>query len=399
MKIKIAILFEGNPKKPGGFYQSLQSLLMLNEIKSGEFEFECICLEKETYTFLKDKIKVKLFKQNIEYKIFNFFLNSEFFCNLTMRYNIKHPFTSFIEKNHYDLIIFLSPHILSTYCGKTNFIFNIWDIDHKKNTPYPEHRINYNYKKRENLIQFALFHAFKIIVPDKKINRELKEIYKCDEKKLKIQSFIPFIPGLYEKDKNYDYEKIFGRLNLKDKKFILYPATFWPHKNHQYLIEVAKIFKRNQKKDFIFVLCGSDKGNLKKVKSEIKNFELDEYFRIFEFVDDRELISLYLNSSIVLMPTDGGPTNLPMFESFYFKKLLFYSDHLIDKDDEMNNFFVGINIRKPEDFYEKLYNFDENKKKEMIKKAKEYYEQRCSNKVFKENYLEVINQFISIKNW
>ena len=63
----------------------------------------------------------------------------------------------------------------------------------------------------------------------------------------------------------------------------------------------------------------------------------------------------------------------------------------------MNNFFIGINIRKPEDFYEKLYNFDENKKKEMIKKAKEYYEQRCSNKVFKENYLEVINQFISIK--
>ena len=102
---------------------------------------------------------------------------------------------------------------------------------------------------------------------------------------------------------------------------------------------------------------------------------------------------------MVLMPTDGGPTNLPMFESFYFKKILFYSDHLIDKDDELNNFFVGINIRKPEDFYQKLYNFDENKKKEMVKKAKEFYEQKCSNKVFKNNYLEAISQFISIKNW
>ena len=75
MKIKIAILFEGNPKKPGGFYQSLQSLLTLNEIKSDKFEFECICLEKETYNFLENKIKVKLFNQNIKYKIFNFFLN------------------------------------------------------------------------------------------------------------------------------------------------------------------------------------------------------------------------------------------------------------------------------------------------------------------------------------
>ena len=30
--MKIAILFEGNPKKPGGFYQSLQSASILNEI-------------------------------------------------------------------------------------------------------------------------------------------------------------------------------------------------------------------------------------------------------------------------------------------------------------------------------------------------------------------------------
>tara|TARA_B100001027_G_scaffold215272_1_gene188907 strand:- start:435 stop:1634 length:1200 start_codon:yes stop_codon:yes gene_type:complete len=399
MKTKIAILFEGNPKKPGGFYQSLQSLLMLNQIKSDKFEFECICLEKETLNFLKDRINVKLFNQNFKYKIFNFFLNSVFFNNLIIKYNIKHPFTLFIEKNDYDLIIFLSPHTLAAYCGKTNFIFNIWDIDHKKNTPYPEHRINYNYVKRENLIQFVLFHAFTTIVPDKKIYRELKEIYKCDEKKLKIQNFIPYITGHYEKNIHINYEKNFENFNLKNKKYILYPATFWPHKNHQYLIDVAKIFKRDKKKDFIFVLCGSDKGTVKKIKSDINNFGLSEYFEIFEFVNDNELISLYLNSSAVLMPTDGGPTNLPMFESFYFEKLLFYSDHLIEKDDELNNFFVGINIRKPEDFYKKLYNLDENKKNELIRKAKEYYNQKCSDKVFKNNYRNIISEFMEIKNW
>ena len=29
--MKIGILFEGTPKKPGGFYQSLQSILLLND--------------------------------------------------------------------------------------------------------------------------------------------------------------------------------------------------------------------------------------------------------------------------------------------------------------------------------------------------------------------------------
>ena len=32
------------------------------------------------------------------------------------------------------------------------------------------------------------------------------------------------------------------------------------------------------------------------------------------------------------MPTFGGPTNLPIFESFYFKKPIFYTKHLIDDD-------------------------------------------------------------------
>ena len=65
----------------------------------------------------------------------------------------------------------------------------------------------------------------------------------------------------------------------------------------------------------------------------------------------------------------------------------------------MNNFFVGINIRKPEDFYKKLYNLDENKKNELIRKAKEYYNQKCSDKVFKNNYRNIISEFMEIKNW
>ena len=99
------------------------------------------------------------------------------------------------------------------------------------------------------------------------------------------------------------------------------------------------------------------------------------------------------------MPTDGGPTNLPMFESFYFEKILFYSDHLIDSDDELNDLFIGINIREPQDFYEKLYGLSKNKEIEVIKKAKDFFERRCSSDSFKKNYLDIINDFIKIKNW
>ena len=60
--MKIGILFEGNPKKPGGFYQSLQSANILKQIKDNRIILEFICLEKETYSFLKEKnFNVKIF--------------------------------------------------------------------------------------------------------------------------------------------------------------------------------------------------------------------------------------------------------------------------------------------------------------------------------------------------
>ena len=51
--MKIAILFEGSPTKPGGFYQSLQSASILNEIVDDRFDLEFVCLEKKTFDLLK----------------------------------------------------------------------------------------------------------------------------------------------------------------------------------------------------------------------------------------------------------------------------------------------------------------------------------------------------------
>jgi hypothetical protein len=40
--MKIGILFEGSPKKPGGFYQSLQSANILKEIKDNIVSFKLV---------------------------------------------------------------------------------------------------------------------------------------------------------------------------------------------------------------------------------------------------------------------------------------------------------------------------------------------------------------------
>ena len=397
--MKIGILFEGSPKKPGGFYQSLQSASILNEIKDERLELEFICLEKETNNFLSQKnFKVKLFANSFYKKLFHFLMNFQFFNNLILNYKLKHPFSSFLIKNNYDLIIFLSPSVLSYHCGEINFIINIWDIDHKKNSPFPEHRIDYNFIKRELLINYIIFHSFKTVVADEKTKNELINIYKCDEKKIAIQPFIPYLPHLYENTKkDNDFKKIFDEFNLPNKKIILYPATFWAHKNHKYLIDAAKIFKKNKNEDYIFVFCGGDSGNLNFIKNEINKFSLENFCIILPQVSDLELISLYLYTHFVAMPTTGGPTNLPLYESFYFKKIIFYNEQLV-YDNELSKNLITIDINKPDEFYGKIIDLNDSVQQLIKDKAFEFYRTKCSFENFKITYLSIIEDFLNNKN-
>tara|TARA_B100000780_G_scaffold278078_1_gene250453 strand:+ start:363 stop:1565 length:1203 start_codon:yes stop_codon:yes gene_type:complete len=396
--MKIGILFEGSPKKPGGFYQSLQSATIIKEIKDDRMILEFICLENETSSFLKKKnFNVRLFSNSYYKKLFNFFMNFQFFNNLILNYKLEHPFSTFLKKNDYDLIIFLSPSVLSYHCGKINFIMNIWDLDHKKNSPFPEHRVGYNFLKREYLINYAVFHAFKTVVADEKTKEELINIYNCDESKLIVQPFIPYLPQLYENIKNdHDFKKIFNQLNLPNKKIILYPATFWAHKNHKYLIDAAKIFKDNDNNDYIFIFCGGGSSNLDFIKSEINKFGLEDTCLILPLVSDLELISLYLNSYVIAMPTTGGPTNLPLYESFYFKKIIFYSKHLIFEKKLSDN-MITIDIDKPAEFCEKIINLNEDQKRLITEKAFEFYKTICSFENFKKRYLSIIEDFLDNK--
>jgi len=399
--MKIGILFEGSPRKPGGFYQSLQSASILNEIKDERLQFEFICLEKEASYFLRQKnFKVKLFANSFYKKFFHFLMNFQFFNNLILNYKLKHPFSSFLIKNNYDLIIFLSPSVLSYHCGKINFIINIWDLDHKKNSPFPEHRLNYNFIKRELLINYVIFHAFKTVVADEKTKNELINIYKCDENGIIVQPFIPYLPHLYENTKsNNNFEKIFDQFNFPNKKIILYPATFWAHKNHKYLIDAAKIFKRNKNEEYVFVFCGGDSGNLNFIKNEINKFSLVSSCIILPQVSDLELISLYLYSHFVAMPTTGGPTNLPLYESFYFKKIIFYSEHLV-YDKELFKNLITININKPDELYKKIIDLNDIEKKQITEKAFEFYRTKCSFENFKITYLSIIEDFLdNTKKW
>ena len=399
--MKIGIYLEGSPEMGGGFFQSLKASLLFFDIKKYNSQIELIITKNETKEYLlKAQIKNKLFKLNkvSAYTSQLFEINS--FHDFFNKVKINHPFYNFIKKNSYDLIVFLGPSPMSKFCKDISFISNIWDLDHKKNSQFPEHNLNNNYENKEKLFKEIVTRAFKIVVPHQSNKLDLINFYKTTEDKINIQNFIPMLPTIYKEKSNIiNYDEIYDKFKLpKEKKIVFYPAQFWAHKNHKYIIDVVKILKAKKKDKYLFVFCGGNKGNFKYIKDLILKNQLENYIKIFNFLSDDEVISLYKNCNAVVMPTFCGHTNLPIYESFFFKKIIFYTKNLIP-NDSINEHLIEIDITSPKDLYEKLdICFDKPKLENMIQKNFDYYELVCNEENFKINYEKMFDEFSYLIN-
>jgi glycosyltransferase involved in cell wall biosynthesis len=393
--MKIAFLIEGHKKNPGGYNQVLNSVLCMNNLFDKRNDFIFITnnriLNGEITSLNINSIE---YKKNIFDKFFDYFFKFNFFFNFFIKINFYHSFFKFLKIHKVDLIIFLSPSELSLFCGDINFVLNIWDLDHKKNSPYPEHKKDFIFEKREEFLKICLFKAFKIIVPHAQNKKDLIKLYNCNSDKIEVQTLIPYLPNIpknrlkFFNSKESKYIENFS----KYKKIILYPATFWPHKNHKYLIDSAILLKNKNINNFHFIMCGSDRGTQKYIKKLIKNNNLFEHVTVFSLVSNLFLKKLYKNCFAVVMPTNTGPTNLPLYEAMYFKKPIFYpKDLLIDKD--LSKIIIPINVNKAETFVSKLININKLKIDHKIKLGEFYYKKNCSKDEFLKKYIRIIKEF------
>jgi len=400
--MKIGVYLEGSPEMGGGFFQSLKSSLLLLDIKKYNSEIELIITHKKSKDYLiKKNIKNKFFQLNKVRNYFSRLFEIDYFRDFFNNIKLNHPFYSFIKKQKYDLIIFLGPSPMSKFCNEVAFISNIWDLDYKKNSQFPEHNLNNIYEYKEKLFKEITSKAFRVIVPHVANKVDLINFFNISENKVIIQNFIPMLPTIYKENKNIKnlYNNLFKKFKLSPNKIIIfYPAQFWAHKNHKYILDAAEIFKKESNNKYLFVFCGSNKGNYKYIKDLILKKKLNDYIKVLTFITDDEVISLYLNSQGVVMPTHCGPTNLPIYESFYFKKLIFYTKGLIP-NDSINDRLITIDISSPIDFCKKLEIYSDLSKFDKILESNyEYYKLICNEEAFKINYEKMLDDFFYLLN-
>jgi len=395
--MKVAVIFDSDPQGGGGFYQSLKTIETLKNSNVNDFEFEIVTtnltskkdIEKKGYksTLFAPKKWSNLYYKLTSSKILNVIIN---------KLKIKNPFTSFLKKNNFDLIYFLGPSSLINLCEEHNFVVNVYDINHKLDNFFPEYKKKNVINNREDIMQNCINKSFSIIVDSERTKDEIKFAYNCFDSKIEIVPFNPYLPSYYEKNKNKIIDNIdFKKFNfLKKNKTFFYPAQFWAHKNHNYIVESAKILYEKGL-NFNVIFCGSNKGNYSYIVNKINKYNLQENFKIFDFLTDEEVIYLYLNTSAIIIPTYVARSTLPLYESFYFEKTIFYSKDVLEK--KLENLVFPFNLNDPSDLSNQLQNFIIGKNNQQfnskLKDAKKYYLNNCDEKHISKKIFKIFQNY------
>ena len=98
------------------------------------------------------------------------------------------------------------------------------------------------------------------------------------------------------------------------------------------------------------------------------------------------------------MPTLIGHTTIPMYESFYFKKNIFYTEGL--SDENLKKYLTEIDINEVESFLEKFRftksNNEQNNNK--LDEAKTFFDSHCNEKKIVENFSNAFNEFRKLRS-
>lgn len=191
------------------------------------------------------------------------------------------------------------------------FLTTHWDIGHRSTYMFPEFIDSFDY--REYYYASHLKKALYILTETYTGKKELIKYTKINEDRIDVMPIFPSTV-IYEEVGTDSQIQFLDKVEITSKKFFLYPAQFWGHKNHTLLIDAfSRISYRELGIKLVFT--GSDKGNLGYIKKYVSTNSIQDYVIFLGFVSNKELYTLYKNAAALVMPTYLGPSNMPPLEA------------------------------------------------------------------------------------
>ena len=391
----------------GVFTYSIAILKQL--IKSPEVEKVIIITSQEVSETLnefrnEDKLEIKIVDRN------------KFFINLMLRIwfalytailiiqslipiknfsnKLKHsiakinPYQKIVESSEIDFLHVPIQHS-PIYKIKTPLIITMHDIQEYH---FPEYFSLLERLRRVIKNNMAIMDSNQIIVSFNHVKNDIVKHFNIEEEKVSICP-PPFGDDWFLKKNESDWNEIQKKYDLK-RKYILYPAATWAHKNHIKLLEAVKKIN-DEGLEFDLICTGNKTAHYNTILKRIEELMLTKVAHFLGIVPEEDLISLYKNSSLVVIPTLYEAGSAPLYEAMRYQVPVICSN-VTSLPDAINNdeFIFNPNsademvslIKKMltnEDFRKE--NLDNSKKRMELLKAVDY----------SKNFIDVYKNVIS----
>jgi len=103
-------------------------------------------------------------------------------------------------------------------------------------------------------------------------------------------------------------------LDLHRAEFAVYPANFWPHKNHERLLAATGHIVREEP-EFLLVLCGALDENREKLRGRIESLGLERNVRLLPYLADADTTALLEGAELLVYPSLFEGFGLPVLEA------------------------------------------------------------------------------------
>lgn len=118
-----------------------------------------------------------------------------------------------------------------------------------------------------------------------------------------------------------DVESFLRRWQLARDCFLLYPANFWRHKNHEMLLTALAMYIAAYPESRVRVVCtGQPDKRMSQIQEAASRMNLADRIIFTGFISDQELNSLYVSCRAVIFPSLYEGFGLPVLEGMAFGK-------------------------------------------------------------------------------
>lgn len=189
----------------------------------------------------------------------------------------------------------------------------VWDLQHRLQPWFPEVSADGQWDHREAFYSGFLRRAAMIIAGTEAGREEIERFYDVPLRRVRI---LPHPTPRFALDAPPDDGRQVLAKHGLSAGYLLYPAQFWPHKNHANLLLALALLRDKYGLSLNVVLVGSDKGNQAYIRQMTNRLGLSEQVHFLGFVSQNELIALYRNALALTYLSFFGPENLPPLEAF-----------------------------------------------------------------------------------